>query len=236
MVHSGRMRWEMLFGDLESQLEAAASLDREAAASDLTRAEAATIVLTDRLRGLRGCPVRAALTSGRDVEGEIREVFPEWVLLLVAGRETILPLRAVESWAGLGGDAAPPTMREATSWLRAPRDGGPSAGRAGSDAAPAPADLNQRTPAAAPSGPEANGRRPTGSVLGLGQALRRLSRDRAVVVVQTLSREYHGRIDRVGRDHVDLQPSLGHEWRDRQRDQRIVIGFESVVLIGSSAR
>lgn len=235
-MHSGRMRWEMLFGDLESQLEAAASLDRDAAAADLTRAESATLVLTDRLRGLRGFPVRAALVSGRDVDGEIREVFPEWVLLLVAGRETILPLRAVESWAGLGGNAAPPTMREAASWLRAPRGGGASAAGAGSGAAPARADTDPGAHATAPRNPDTTGRRPTGSVLGLGQALRRLSRDRAVVVVQTLSREYHGRIDRVGRDHVDLQPTMGHEWRDRQRDQRVVIGFESVVLIGSSVR
>lgn len=230
------MRWEMLFGDLESQLEAAASLERDAAASDLTRAEAATIVLTDRLRGLRGCPVRAALAGGRDVEGEVREVFPEWVLVVVAGREAIIPLRAVESWTGLGADAAPPTMREAASWLRTPPGGAPNTVGAGPYAATTGGDAGRDARVTAASKPDANGRRPTGSVLGLGQALRRLSRDRAVVVVQTLSREYHGRIDRVGRDHFDLQPAVGHEWRDRQRGQRIVIGFESVALIGSSVR
>lgn len=218
------MRWEMLFADLESQVEAARSLDRDAAAADLTRAEAATIPLTDRLRGLRGCPVRAALVTGRDVEGEVREVFPEWVLLVVAGREVIVPLRAVESWAGLGAGAAPPTVREAVAWLRAPQQ---PRSDAGSDPL-APARAGR---------PDPTGRRPTGSVLGLGQALRRLSRDRAVVVVQTASREHHGRIDRVGLDHFDLQPALSGEWTDRGRvtDQRVVIGVDAVVLISSSA-
>lgn len=218
------MRWEMLFADLESQAEAAQALDRDAAASDLTRAEAATIVLTDRLRGLRGRPVRAALISGRDVEGEVREVFPEWVLLAGAGREIILPLRAVESWSGLGADAAPPSVREAVAWLRAPQGPAP-----GADRAVRPGDTGA---------PDPTGRRPTGHVLGLGQALRRVSRDRALVVVQTVSREYHGRIDRVGRDHFDLQPVLAQEWRDRRAatDHRVVIGVDSVVMIASSVQ
>lgn len=220
------MRWEMLFADLESQVVAAQALDRDAAAADLTRAEAATIVLTDRLRGLRGRPARAALITGQDVEGEVREVFPEWVLLAVAGREVIVPLRAVESWSGLGVEAASPSVREAVAWLRAPQGLAP---------------VTRSDPAAqpgAPGQPDPTGRRPTGSVLGLGQALRRLSRDRAVVVVQTASREHHGRIDRVGRDHFDLQPVLAQEWRERRQgaDQRVVIGVDAVVTIGSSVQ
>lgn len=211
------MRWERLFADLEAQVEAGRALDRQVAAADLTRAEAATIPLTDRLRGLRGQSVRAGLVTGRDVEGEVREIFPEWVLLVVSGREVILPLRAVESWTGLGADAAPPTVSEAVTWLRPPGEG----------SGPGPA-----------GGSEAAGRRPVGAMLGLGQALRRLSRDRAVVVVQTASREHHGRIDRVGRDHLDLQPDLGQEWGPRRRttDQRVVIGTASIVLIGSTPR
>ena len=216
------MRWEMLFADLESQVEAAQSLDRDAAAADLTRAEAATIVLTDRLRGLRGRTVRAALITGRDVEGEVREVFPEWVLLTVAGREAIVPLRAVESWSGIGVGAAPPSVREAVAWLRAPQGPAASSGPGARQG----------------SGPQvAGGPRPGGSVLGLGQALRRLSRDRAVVVVQTATREYHGRIDRVGRDHFDLQPVAAQEWGDHRRPSgyQVVIGVDSVVMIGSAA-
>ena len=217
------MRWEMLFADLEAQVEAARALDRDAAAADLTRAEAATILLTDRLRGLRGRHVRAALVNGRDLDGEVREVFPEWVLLVVAGRETILPLRAVESWAGLGVDAAPPTVREAVAWLRAP-------------------DASARTGSAVPDRPGGSGpadtRRPGGSVLGLGQALRRLARDRAVVVVQTASRAHQGRIDRVGRDHIDLQPDQSQEWGERRllTGQQIVIGVESIVVVSASGR
>ena len=216
------MRWEMLFADLEAQLEAARALDLHAAAADLTRAEAATIPLTDRLRGLRGTPVRAALVNGQDVDGEVREVFPEWVLLATSRREVILPLRAVESWTGLGGDATPPTAGEVVAWLRPPGDGSAQLPTGGS---------------AASGGPAASGPRFAPSMLGLGQALRRLSRDRAVVVVQTASREHHGRIDRVGRDHLDLQPDQGLDWGARRRtvDQRIVIGTTSIVLIGSSA-
>lgn len=219
------MRWEMLFADLESQVDAVQSLDRDAAAADLTRAEAATIVLTDRLRGLRGSAVHAALTTGRDLEGEVREVFPEWVLLAVAGREVIVPLRAVESWSGLGAGATPPSVREAVAWLRAPQGQGSGAG----------ASQGPRQGATAQG---VGGQRPTGAVLGLGQALRRLSRDRAVVVVHTASREHHGRIERVGRDHFDLQPVLAQEWGERRRgsDHRVVIGVDGVVMIGSTVQ
>lgn len=226
MQHSGGMRWEMLFADLEAQAASASALDLHAAAADLTRAEAATIPLTDRLRGLRGSPVRAALVNGQDVDGQVREVFPEWVLLAVAGREMILPLRAVESWTGLGTGTAPPTASEVGGWLRPAGEAGPQHGVQGPG-------QGQRQGA----GGTAAAPRPAGSMLGLGQALRRLSRDRAVVVVQTASREHRGRIDRVGRDHLDLQPDRGDRCaRAGVADQRIVIGTASIVLIGSSAR
>ena len=120
-------------------------------------------------------------------------------------------------------DAVPPTVREAAAWLRAP-GGPPGTGSA------LPGHLSPGT------GTDPSARRPGGSMLGLGQALRRLARDRAVVVVQTASREHHGRIDRVGRDHIDLQPVQSPEWGERRRttDQRIVIGVESIVLVGAS--
>ncbi|PFG32576.1 hypothetical protein [Sanguibacter antarcticus] len=154
------MRWEMLFADLAGQLTVAQALELDSAVADLTRAETATITLEDRLRAVVGRPLHLLLDAGLDLQGELREAASEWLLLVVSGREVIVPLRAVESVRGLGVRAAPGA-------------GGPGQGRAP-------------------------------SILSLGHALRGISRDRTVVRVRTPHREYVGRINRVGRDHLDV--------------------------------
>lgn len=154
----------MLFADLAGQLAAAETVDLDAAVADLTRAEAATIRLEDRLRASVGQPVQLLLDGGGDLRGEVREVSADWLLVVASGREVLVPLHAVEAVRGLGVRAAP----------------GPSL--AGADG---------RTV-----------RRTAG--LSLGHALRGIARDRTVVQVRTTSRELVGRINRVGRDHLDL--------------------------------
>lgn len=59
-------------------------------------------------------------------------------------------------------------------------------------------------PASATPAPGAVPRR-----LGLGTALRALSRDRVTVRIVTTGAELAGRIDRVGADHLDLAPGVG---------------------------
>lgn len=50
------------------------------------------------------------------------------------------------------------------------------------------------------------------SRLGLGHALRALSRDRVDAAVSTEARTLVGRLDRVGADHVDVTPAAGPPW------------------------
>jgi hypothetical protein len=160
------MRWEMLFDDLASQLAATELADRDAAVADLTRAEMATVTLTDRLVAARGGVVVVDLTDGTTLQGELREAYPDWALLGVGGREVVLPTRSVEAWRGLGRSSAP---------------SGDPGGR---------------------------GARP----LGISTALRGLARDRAVVAVHTARREHVGRIDRVGRDHLEISSARADDW------------------------
>ena len=48
--------------------------------------------------------------------------------------------------------------------------------------------------------------------LGLGHALRALSRDRVEVAASTESRTHVGRLDRVGADHLDVTAAAGPPW------------------------
>lgn len=180
----------MLFADLAGQLDGARGLELDSAVADLTRAEAATITLEDRLRAAAGGSVQLLLVGGIDLQGEVREVAPEWVLLVVVGREVVVPLAAVDAVRGLGARAAP-----------APGSGAPARGRA----------------------------------LGLGHVLRTIARDRTVVRVRTAHREHVGRINRVGKDHVDLVavPLDGRAGRAGHGDV-VVVAFSSMVHVSST--
>jgi hypothetical protein len=185
------MRWERLFADLAGQLDAARTLELDSAVADLTRAEAATIALEDRLRAVVGRSLQLLLVGGIDLQGELREVAPEWLLVAVSGREVVVAASAVDSVRGLGARAAP--------------------GAAGSEAG-----VHVRA-------------------LGLGHVLRGIARDRTVVRVRTAHREHVGRINRVGKDHLDLVavPLDGRADRAGQGDV-VVVRFASVVHVSST--
>lgn len=187
----------MLFADLAGQLAAAETVDLDAAVADLTRAEAATIGLEDRLRASLGQPVQLFLGGGHDLWGEVREVAPHWLLVVATGREVLVPLHAVEAIRGLGVRAAP----------------GP--GPVG------PADPDGRTV----------GRT---AVLSLGHALRGIARDRTVVRVRTTSREHVGRINRVGRDHLDLAPVPLEGRGGTGGPDAVVVAVSSIVLVSAT--
>jgi hypothetical protein len=95
------VRWELLFEDLESQLETAQAADRVAERADMTRAERATVTLTDRLRAARGRPVVVRLGEGLTVAGELLEVVG------AGSRRMLVPVTAIVAIEGLGPHAAP---------------------------------------------------------------------------------------------------------------------------------
>lgn len=111
-----RVRWERLFDDLEARFEEAQRAELAAEVADRTRREVARVRLADRLRGALGHPVSCqALGAGR-VEGTLRAVGPEWLLLDEgAGREALLPLPAVLAVSGLGLRSAPPGLEGAVA-------------------------------------------------------------------------------------------------------------------------
>ena len=103
-----RMRWEALFADLESQLDAVQARDRLADLPDLTRAERAGVTLADRLRGHGSAELGVALLDGETLQGRVADVGPQWLLLAEGPREHLVPLRALAGVTGLARAAAPP--------------------------------------------------------------------------------------------------------------------------------
>jgi hypothetical protein len=107
------MRWDELFRDLEAQLEAAGSAELDAEVADRTRREAAGLALVDRARAAAGARVAARVLGAGPVEGVLREVGSEWLLLAEdGGGEVVLPLAALQSLRGL------------SRWTGAPGSGG----------------------------------------------------------------------------------------------------------------
>jgi hypothetical protein len=96
------MRWERLFRDLEAQLAAAAGAELEAEVADRTRREAAGLTFLDRARGAVGCRVSVRVRGVGSVDGVLREVGSQWLLLEEgAPREVVVPLAAVVAVTGL---------------------------------------------------------------------------------------------------------------------------------------
>lgn len=105
------MRWDRLFRDLEAQLDAADAAELEAEVADRTRRESGLVALVDRLRGAAGSRVSVRV-AGTSLEGVLLEVGSQWLLLAEdGGRETVLPLAAVLSVAGLGAPTSVPRGR-----------------------------------------------------------------------------------------------------------------------------
>jgi hypothetical protein len=96
------MRGEDLFRDLEAQLTAAGAAELEAELADRTRREAARLTLVDRALGSVGWPVSLRVSGVGVVEGVVREVGAQWLLLDEGpGRASLVPLAAVLAVSGL---------------------------------------------------------------------------------------------------------------------------------------
>lgn len=89
------MRWEALFGDLQSQFEAEARLADDDVVTDLAEAEVGTVHLGDRLRARVGETLTVRLRTGTDVRGVLVDAAPQWFLLADGERRTLVPLDAV---------------------------------------------------------------------------------------------------------------------------------------------
>lgn len=102
------MRWDELFGDLESQWQAQVRRDLDGEVADRTRRERATIALADRLAAHHGRVVGVALVDGTLLEGQVREVGQGWLLLSAVTGSCLIPGAAVAAITGLGRRAGVP--------------------------------------------------------------------------------------------------------------------------------
>lgn len=102
------MRWESLFDDMEAQLAAALGAATRVDVAELTRAERATVALTDRLRAARGASVTVRTAHGEPVRGPLVDVAPEWLLVAPGPvQRALVPVGAVVAVGGLPPHAAP---------------------------------------------------------------------------------------------------------------------------------
>jgi small nuclear ribonucleoprotein (snRNP)-like protein len=102
-------RWERLFADLELQAHRAARAGLDAELPDRTRSARADVTFADRLRASVGGAVTLRLRGGLALEGVLREVSAEWLLLLPEGTSTsaLVPCAAVLGAHGVSGHAVP---------------------------------------------------------------------------------------------------------------------------------
>jgi hypothetical protein len=115
MTGTGPTRWDLLFADLEARFAAQEVAEREGTVADLTRAEHASIALTERLRAVVGRPLRVELLDREAVEGTLVRVADAWLLLQGHGArgpvQHLVPRHALAAVVGLGRQAAPSTAR-----------------------------------------------------------------------------------------------------------------------------
>jgi hypothetical protein len=105
------MRWDALFGDLETQLAAAGAQELEAEVAELSRVEQSRLELIDRLRGAVGTDLQLMLRESLQFSGTVTHVGQDWLLLAVAERSVLIPLASIVWIAGLGPLALKPAGR-----------------------------------------------------------------------------------------------------------------------------
>lgn len=103
------MRWDLLFADLEAQMDAASQLDLERRVNELARVEASQLTLSEALRGSVNSRLSIVLGNGTAFHGLVVKVEPQWVLLNEGGRSVILPLAKILRVQGIGAQRAKTT-------------------------------------------------------------------------------------------------------------------------------
>ncbi|GAA1709773.1 hypothetical protein GCM10009809_02660 [Isoptericola hypogeus] len=115
MTGTGPTRWELLFADLEARFAAEEAAVREGAVAELTRAEHASIGLSDRLRAVVGRQVRLDLADGEALDGTLQRIADTWLLLEGRGArgrvQHLVPRTALTGVVGLGRQGVPSAAR-----------------------------------------------------------------------------------------------------------------------------
>ncbi|WP_207343819.1 hypothetical protein [Arthrobacter sp. E3] len=96
------MRWELLFGDLETQMEAVSQQDLERHINELARIETSRLTMAEALRGAMDSQLTIIVKTGTAFHGQLRRVEAEWVLLDEGSRSVLLPVGMISRVLGLG--------------------------------------------------------------------------------------------------------------------------------------
>lgn len=181
------MRWDLLFDDLESQLDQEQRDEERALALEEERLRLGRLVLRDRLAAMARsaeddptATVRVELRGGRALELRPRSFGRDWMSATRHGTgrvrgQCIVPLASIA--------AILPTRQQLERSLQ--------------PVAEPPSQLVER--------------------IGLGFVLRDLCRRRTAMHLTTEDGRVHGTLDRVARDHVDLaihEPGVPRRERD----------------------
>lgn len=202
------MRWDNLFDDLESQLEAEIESAEQVVHVDEERHRQAHLTLHERLRNVsENCPEDVGLTlaTGRDVTVAILRLGRDWCAVDVISPaalegHALVPIAAVI--------ALNPTTLQVVASL-------------------GDAVAGHTTPVAA----GASAPRLVDTV-GLGFVLRDLARRRRAVEIHSLHGVFVGTLDRVGVDHCDLAEHLESASRRQSNVLRYrVLSLASISLV-----
>lgn len=196
------MRWDLLFDDLESQLDQEQRDEERALALEEERLRIARLTLRDRLAALaraigddRSSSVRIALLDGAELDLRPLAFGRDWMSAAVVGAgrgptQCVVPLHAIA--------AVLPTSTQVQPSLE--------------------------------SAPESTAR--LSERIGMPFVLRDLCRRRTPVVVTSGDGRLHGTIDRVARDHLDLAVhGPGTPRRERDVRGIRIVPISRIVLV-----
>lgn len=102
------MRWEALFSDLDSRMQALERLSVHSEVREKTRVETAQITLVDRLLGSVGNALEVTLMNGEELSGTLTSAYVQWILISGVRAESVVATSAVAIVTGLSATIGPP--------------------------------------------------------------------------------------------------------------------------------
>lgn len=100
------MRWEALFADLETQLEAAQTAEFNAALAEASRLEASRVEFAERLRAHRHRELGLHVWGGQRLDVRIEAVGSDWLSGALPQHSVLVPLRSILAVEGMARAAA----------------------------------------------------------------------------------------------------------------------------------
>ncbi|MGJ9373963.1 hypothetical protein [Nesterenkonia sp. CF4.4] len=95
------MRWDALFADLETQLEAAQTAEFAAALADASRLEASRMEFADRLRGHQDRQLGLQVSGGQRLDVRVGTVGADWLAGTIRQHSVLVPLSSIFAVDGM---------------------------------------------------------------------------------------------------------------------------------------